>query len=1316
MRETRFYSYHPESAVASSKNLYSIHSVTSWNRASDYVAPELGPPIRAAGLAGVYSWRVINGDNIILEHVVERKIQRFAFPGPLSCVPVVSFESKSIIRIIAAFATESGSEIVSLVVSPKDDESVEIRRAQAPIDADVVTTLCETAENNWVFGLASGRVGSTTHTNTSESLFIKFFAVPESAGAHSNTDDEDVRSHNSDLSRRSITGMGTTQQTPGLLSRLFQTSRNPFTTPTVTPREHPSPFTTPRPSSIRGNRNSINPFGATPRSNRRNYGNFTPSPAEERVEALLHLRVEQNCVVALHASGRIVTFVAGNDNEYRYAGETNLGLKLAKNFARHCLLVTPNNQVAAVLTVDEEPQADSVRVFAINLKWQVGSSIAINCRQLVKRSGPIEKVVDAVVFGNDVIVATESGIISGPMQSSNPDDRGVGLPNRIFWTAIEDVEQDAGLGHSIDGIYDDPMDRLLSAHRFSVDVIVKALRISEIPNTNREIMEQRIREYDFGEDRNAVFVKALNRANFLTVDMDLPLRGLQVIPGVGLVAARNCGLFVFRHLTPEEKSIFGMGAIEQPKDVSLTGTIAHLAASHGSAQTFFARFATIGQSDQTYELQKVVLRHVLRYSQVEKEVALTDRLVVQLAKEATASSDKDDMVDEAHFFQALQKVQETLAPGTSAVLQYLFDAGETIALANAAEASSEALPVSVMFASGLGWLGRVDELKRSTGEDIHVLLAKDEMNYNDDELYDHSRPNAKLMLDKCYGFMVGAARLACSSDGLHDDDIECVMHLAKIPRNAMRKDEDEMRDEIRPDSPVSGMDDDPVREGLGYWLLERTVRLFEKVGSLKIAAAAALEAMTHAPSRDLYEKMRAAAFGRFLDARNLPTALDAMLKPPFNHQEAPLITKSEASALRDGMGLFINAVADNGMLDWLVGRELPEPLVSLAAHTIARRARAAEPLDIDAELGALFTDDEEELHRLRRRLHSEYDSLYAWYIRNGNEPDAAGAGLEWGERLQGEGLRQVLQASVGHIQVPPYEAQLRLLMTWASAKVKAFSSAYTAVIMLPEGKQYFVRSRFSVAGQEREESGIVGAAWAARRCALAKMQKNCFAQLLSCESADEKASRANFLFAAGLQCLSDNIQGVQWIIETLCADPTVENIRDAVELAAIWSEEVGEGLLEAIIASAARAAVVGNEKFSWPCLAAVLEDAITHLAKNWPIVALKATCQLQADPPQWLIDSAAQFDGAAVARVFLAAGRPVQSARVLLAEYARGAKPAGVAYAAIDATIAKLKVCPDVEAKRYREELMKKVKGQFEMVKLEEEGRKENWVNGSIRC
>ena len=1315
MRETRFYSYLPESAVSSS-NVYSIHPITPWNHATDYLAPELGPPVRSAGLAGFFSWRVVDGNNIVLEHVVQCTGLRVAFPGPLSCAPVVSVgETRTSLRLIAAFATEAGSEIVCLDITT-GESAPQIRKAQAAIDADVVSALCDAGEA-CIFGLASGRCGNAIRARAGDNLYIKMFDVPEGAGLQSHTEDDDINSHNSDISRRSITGTATTQQTPGLLSRLFQTSRNPFATPATTARDHRSPFATPRPSSTRSNRGSINPFGATPRTTRRANAQHGPSPAEERVEALANLQVEETCLVALHANGRIVAFLAGRDGEFRYAGETNLGLKLAKNFARQSLLETGDQHLAAVLTVDEDPQADSVRVFAVGLKWQIGRTVVITCRQLVKRSGPIEKVVDAVVLGNDVIVATETGVISGPMQSTDPDDKGVGLPNCVFWTAVDDVEHQAGLGNCINSILEDPMERLLCAHRFSVDVISKALRLNDLPTTNRGALEKRIRELDFGDEKNAAFAKAQARAEFLMVDMDLPLRGLQMIPGVGLVAARNCGLFVFRQLLVDEKGTLGREMPEFAEYNQLTGPIACLAASHGSAQVFCAQLARMSRTDQSFDPQQFLVHQTLRFSQVERHYALTDRLVIQRAQELHSATEEGAMTDVTYFVHAVQHVQQTLAPGSTS-LRYLFDAGETAALSKAADISGDIVPVSCMFASGLWWLEELIQLKETMGEDIHTLTGTDAMqDVNDSDDYeDASRPNAKIMLEKSYGFLVGAARLASSSDGPQQDDIECVTHLANIPRNAMRKEEDEMRDEIRPDSPVSGMEDDPVRDELGYWLLERTVRLFEKAGSPKSAAAAALEAMKLAPSRDLYETMRAAAFGRFLDARNLPTALEAMLKPPFNHLEAPSISKSEASALRDGMGLFVNAVADGGMLRWLVERNLPEPLTSLTAHTLARRARAAEPLDIDAELGAMFAEDEEQLQTLKRRLRSEYETLYAWYIRNQNEPGAAGAALEWGERLQGEGLRQVLQASVGHLQVPPYEAQLRLLMTWANTKGKAFSCAHAAVQLLPEGRQYFVRSRFSVAGQEKETDGIVDAEWAARRNLLARTQSVCIARLLSSESADEKAERASFLFAAGLQCLSDGLQGVQWVIETICGDPTLDNIRDAVELAAAWTEELGPHVLEAVVSSAARTAVLGNDKFDWACLSVILEDASMFSEKNWPLVALKATCQAQGNPPQWLVDAAARRDGAAVARAFLAAGRPVHSAQVLLAQYAIGGKSAGVAYSAIDATIMKLKMSAESEAQRYREELMKKVAGQLEMLKLEDEGRKENWANGAVIC
>ena len=194
--------------------------------------------------------------------------------------------------------------------------------------------------------------------------------------------------------------------------------------------------------------------------------------------------------------------------------------------------------------------------------------------------------------------------------------------------------------------------------------------------------------------------------------------------------------------------------------------------------------------------------------------------------------------------------------------------------------------------------------------------------------------------------------------------------------------------------------------------------------------------------------------------------------------------------------------------------------------------------------------------------------------------------MGWGERLQIEGSRQDLQASVADLQVPPYESKLRLLITWANKKGKPFSCAHAAEQLLHEGRQYFSRSRLSTTGLEKEADGIDDAEWPARRNLLRKTENVCVAGLLSSEFANEKTEWVRFLFAAGLKCLSDGLQALQWVIGTICG-----GIRYAVELASAWTEKLETLLFEAFVNSATKTSVLGYDNFDWVCVSVILREA-----------------------------------------------------------------------------------------------------------------------------
>lgn len=1335
MRETRFYEFQTD-AAATNTHRYEV-PVVGWAAGSSHgrTNPPQRPPVRAGGLAGgLYAWRVEDARTLVLEHIVERSLVRISVPGALCCAPVVVAGSSgsgganpcSRVVVVLAFVAEAGCEVARLNLqyptpSPhdsRDTDAPRIRRLQTVLeDADVVSALMYANETDptstCFYGTLNGHCGRIVEGP--DTLELSKFDVP-AHGTERLDDDVTSTTSASDLSRRSFTTQASNANgnaTPSLFSRLLSTPRSlmPSQTPSNAP-ETPGVWHTPRSS-----RTSRSIF-STPRSSRR--ATTLPSiSSTERVEALRLVDIGELCLVVLHGSGRICTLLQTAPGVFQYAGETKLGLTLAKDYSRNILLDAGHEQLAAVLTVDEEPQANSVRVFSVMIKRISSVSVNVICRQVVKRSGPIERVVSAVMLGDDVIVGTETGTISGPMSSVGADDKGVGLPLRLLWSAIEDVEQATGLGGCINRLVEDPRERLLAAHRYSVGVVSKALRFTNTA-ASRAVVEKHVREMEMSEDSAAAFTKAIARADFLCVDMDMPLHSMQTAPGVGIVVTRNCGLSVFRTLYNDEKSSIGNAfpTYSQFQD-ELTGPVAWLAAAHGSVQVFFSALSNMSNADPNTASRQFMTKQALRYSNVHKHMSLTDVVVADCARKDYIARATGAHHVLANFSSAIFHIQSTLQPSGES-MRFLFDAGEMNALHKLALFCGDMLPVSCYFCSGLWWLHQLKTLRQQNEELNGVASMADDEDMQDDK--ESALLTPKLALDRAYGMLVAAARVASSSDGLDGDDVDCVMHIAAIPRSKVDNADDDMRDEIGADSPVSGMEDDPMVDNLGYWLLERTVRQFEKAGSPKNAAAAALEAMKQAPNRELYETMRSAAFGRFLDAKNLSTALEAMLKPPFETEtdtDNALVTKSEASALRDGMALFVNAVAEDGMMRWLVERDLPEPLTSLTSITLERRARAAEPLDMEMELAAFETAGD------TPRGKYEYEYIFAWHVKNKNQSAAAAIALEWGERLSNEGLKTILQANHAHTYSPAaaHDSQLRLFLAWANMKVRAYSLAHASVHMLDEKRRYIVRSRFSISGQPTETDGVVSPQWAARRNLLAKAQATCAARMLS-DPEPRRIQCANFLAGAGTTCLADDQHGVAWAVETLCSTPG--GARVAAELAAAWVDETGPQLLESVVRRAIR---------DTPNLDAMLLD-VYHAApeRNWSLVALEAALVHPDSVPQWLVDQAAwgvqrdthhpalvadipkRGDVAAVARAFLRAGAPLKAADVLLMEFKRAdndsqSNKTGIPFAAIDATIIALGAYEgnDLEYEYYYDKLREITRERVQDSRKNRKIAEENW-------
>ncbi len=1276
MRETRFYEYQSDLVVEAAQ-VYEVASLKHWHASTSYNAPYSGPPVRGGGLAGsIIAWRIDSGSAIILESLLDHIVLRITFPSSLSCLPVIKTKrAPEEVLILASFATDSGCELVLLVCNFPDanvsSENVSVQKTQLAVDEDLISVLHASPTNDDLFfGLASGQCGLISQTHGYQaSLELTRFDTPDFSGG---ADESETGSVSTEFSRHSANSVAS----KGFISRLLTTPRMLMPSPASQSNTQTSMFNTPR------HRGSL-PF-TTPRSSR-NMRDSPPSAADG-IEALHTMDLDVPCLVALHSLGRIVVYAKYGDY-YQFGGEGKLPLTLAKDRCRQFLLNESQDRIIAVLTVDEDPQANSVRVLSISLKQQITKAVIVSFRSLVKRQGPIDRIVGAVLLGGSIIVGTESGALSGPLNSNDLEENGIGLPMGNTWTAIDDVERPGGLGHHVNAVIEDPRERLLAAHRFSPEVLVKAVRLLDLPNYSRPTVEKRIRSMTFGENEEVNCERAVGRAERLTVDIDMPLHGLQMVPSVGVVAARKRGLFVLRKLyTVEAQALRRSNSVCDESEV-LSGPVAWFAASQAAIQVLCANLSVLQRSHPSYKNLVFMIRQGLRFSEVQKNAALTDCIVAEKARQSQLNIDNRNDGTGSEFSKAVELIRLTLEPGGKS-LRFLSGAKEMNALRLAAEIAADYVPMSSCFAAGLSWLARY-----STQENV-IKGISDETVAVEDVYLDDSDPavldvpmgHSDTLLKRAYANLVAAAKFAGSHKcRTGDEDTDCVLDLAKLSKTSSLDDQNiQMTLENDADSPLAGIDQETVLEHLGYWLLERSVRLLEVSGAPNSAACAAMEAMCLAPDRGHYETMRAAAFGRFLDAEALDNALFCQLQPPFDMKGNIMCSKDDAGALRDAMGLFVNAVADKDKLEWLVNANLPEPLKTLSAMTLERRARAAEPLNIDSELGALAWSLEEGQAPSVRRL-SDYEYLYAWYVANDNFADAASCALEWAERLSTEGLAIVVSATVGKVGPAANDARLRLLLSWARTKVRAFSFALSAVQLLKPNLQYFVRSKFSVLAQESASSpGVVTTDWVSRRQLLAFAQSLCITRMISgSKDENEGGGTVSYLLAHGAPYLQETSQSVTWVLSTLAAIPTPENIQVCAELAAAWVKEHGPQQLVSVVEGAAHvAADSGAKSFNYAQLHSLLSEVrmmgvAAGCHRNWSLIGLKSA--LGASPgaslvPQWLADQAAwgvncsdkkcaeynepkdvlsNGDVGAVVRAFLMFNQPVNAAKVLLTEFRR---------------------------------------------------------------
>eukprot|EP00177_Eucheuma_denticulatum_P008537 GFKZ01015540.1.p1 GENE.GFKZ01015540.1~~GFKZ01015540.1.p1 ORF type:complete len:747 (-),score=118.07 GFKZ01015540.1:752-2992(-) len=710
------------------------------------------------------------------------------------------------------------------------------------------------------------------------------------------------------------------------------------------------------------------------------------------------------------------------------------------------------------------------------------------------------------------------------------------------------------------------------------------------------------------------------------------------------------------------------------------------------------------------------------FSHVLPEIPLSNRIALEALKVSGENVQAGDL-----FSFMVHRAMRTLKPGPP-LLSFLNKSSEMQQLLRSSDQVADRLPISAMFACGLAWLAQFRQNGSQPvpgSRELHAEVKPKELS---------------LLVKKAYACLVEAARWCEEDIKLAEDDVQCVLDLAGLSEYDAEAAEQGRAEDVVMSGEGEGLPNGPtgeqIRQHLGFWLLERSVRLLESSNAPRDAAIVALEAMAVAPDRQRHEMMRAAAFSTFLDAMELENALTAILREPFSSKEGPQVVKEESDALRDALGLFVNVAADQGKLQWLSDYSLPAPLDVLCGLALERRARAADAMRIEdpsnvQELAA------EPVGNARKRKSNkaergvcEYEQLFAWYVMRGDESSAASCALEWGERLSHEGLAAIQSFATGQGRHLDVEEQISLLLSWTKLKCQAFSCASSAAQMESPKRRFIARSRYSiVSGSGDGTKGIVSTSWASRRHLLAYAQSKVLAEMRSGGYPDvDVTDMVPYLSSPHSNLLADEKDGVAWITGRLARNASYDKMLLCAELGSAWKEEVGDGVLTEVVQMASVLASQRNmSNFGYSHLddflrAIVSTEGQRKCSKNWNLVALESALSTTSGAvgvPQWLVDAAAwgtpafaegtleyaqnfsgrrMGDAAGVVRALLRYHRPVEAARVLLVGLASIDKMARekrdkaryyVPYSAIDATMELLGEIEDEyeEAETYKKKL-----------------------------
>lgn len=1272
------------------------------------------------------AWRVEDGRVLVFENIFSRKGLRLDLSAPLTCKPLLRAAGVDGTRFMEVLLSCHSRACILLrirVAIPASGSSADYTYEEISrliLQHSSVTCMAD-VDNAVVIGFDNGSCGRVQFSDgsnadisiTTFSAHPTIIADPRRHGENTSLVSglsEDALSHRSAASSISF----------GLMNRLFGAPRVPTNTVTSNVLEATSQTLTQSPRFLKRGRED----------------RLSQKESRDRVLDVAKVNIDGKVVASLHESGRICVYVAW-ENEFQFTADIVLPIKLSKGLVSHFLLTGPPDSVLAVVMCDEDPNADSLRMFDVAAKIRGERSMTLASTQITKRDGPIDRVVAASFTGDDVIIASETGFVSGVLNASNDINTNVGIPTGTLWTALDDVDELFGVGKILDNVVCEPWGPLIQAHRFSTNAVAKALRLPDPASLTRAEVEETIRTTTFDSDAENMWKRVKIRADYITKSEDMLVRDLCFVAGVGLVVARRAFLFVLRELLePEQRAIGSSTHLLSAREPVINRKLAYLLSSHAACQVIASQFSNeVGKENEIDGIKSkltFMLRMSASFSHVVTDVPLSERIALQDGELSGNAMNTDSL-----FPSVVSNMVTVLEPGP-ALLSFLSRSSEMEQLLLAADQVADALPIAAMFASGLSWLWQFRTKTSGPRTGVENVTRAHGVNEGEDLGEDSEEPS--VFLRKAYACLVNAANWCEKDMELIEEDVLCVLDLAGLSDNDLgtneeRNLEEDVSMDDNPGSLPNGPRASEIRQNLSFWLLERSARLLEGSGAPKSAAAVALEAMSRAPDRRRHEMMRAAAFSTFLDAEELKHALTALLREPHMTANAPLIVVEESDALRDAIGLFIDAVADRGELQWLAGSTLPEPLRVLCGQALERRARAADAMHLEVRArekrgpADFFRRLDSKETEITSRNINPYEQLYSWHVMRGDESSAAICALEWGERLSNEGLGAIRILTVNSVVNLAVEEQLGLLLSWAKLKCQAYSYASSAAHLERVNRRYIARSRFSIlrSGKGKHTKAIVSVSWASRRHLLAYAQTRVFAEMLSSQEGDVSISQTvPYLTSPNSNLLTEERDGIMWIGTMLTRKASYDKMLLCMELGYAWREEFGD---EVIIDVVKRAASLASQKSVLNFGYTELDDLLQALfsmegqdsSKNWSLVALESALSVTAGmigSPQWLVNAAAwgtrtlagstegseqnfcgrkRGDAAGVVRALLRNHRPMEAARVLLMGLAnqenidsdKANTKFYIPYSAVDATIEMLENVEDdcIEAKTYKKKL-----------------------------